>query len=98
MDEGASSKGTTLWKLCSRGWKFFKYHLYRIPGNGKRIGLWEDKIMGLQPLKLQIYVIGSLNMASTSWLIFPLRTLVGIGLTGLSITSQIGCILNMTSS
>ena len=51
MDEGASCKGTTLWKLCSRRWEFFKDYLYRIPGNGKRIGLWEDKIMGLQPLK-----------------------------------------------
>lgn len=51
MDEGASCKGTTLWKLCSRGWEFFKDHLYRIPGNGKIIWLWEDNIMGLQPLK-----------------------------------------------
>jgi len=24
MEEGASHKGTTLWKLCSQGWKFFK--------------------------------------------------------------------------
>lgn len=52
MDEGASHKGTTLWKLCSQGWNFFKEQLYKIPGNGKRIRLWEDKIMGLQPLSL----------------------------------------------
>jgi hypothetical protein len=51
MDDGASGKGTTLWKLCSRAWDFFKEHLYRIPRNGKRTWLWEDKIMGLQPLK-----------------------------------------------
>lgn len=50
IDEGASCKGTTPWTLCSRGWEFFKDHLYRIPGNGKRIRMWEDKIMGLQPL------------------------------------------------
>ena len=52
MEEGAFHKGTTMWKLCSQGWNFFKEQLYRIPGNGKRIRLWEDKIMGLQPLSL----------------------------------------------
>jgi hypothetical protein len=52
MDEGATCKGTTIWNLCTRGWEFFKDHLYRIPGNGRRTWLWEDKIMGLQPLKL----------------------------------------------
>lgn len=50
MDDGASGKGTTLWKLCNRAWDIFKEHLYRIPGNGKITRLWEDKIMGLQPL------------------------------------------------
>lgn len=54
MDEGASRKGTTLWKLCSQGWKFFEEQLYKIPGNGKRIRLWGDKIMGLQPLSLAL--------------------------------------------
>ena len=33
-------------------WKVFKEQLYIIPGNGKRIKLWEDKIMGLHPLNL----------------------------------------------
>lgn len=52
MEEGASHKGSTLWKLSSQRWKFFKEQLYRFPGNGKRIRLWDDKIMGLHPLNL----------------------------------------------
>jgi len=52
MEEGASHKETTLWMLCSQGWEFFKEQLYKIPGNGKRIRLWDDKIMGLHPLNL----------------------------------------------
>ena len=50
MEDGASREGTMLWKLCSWGWEFFKENLYRIPRNGKRTRLCEDKIMGLQPL------------------------------------------------
>ena len=52
MEEGVSRKGSTLWKLCSRGWEFLKEHLYRIPRNGKIIRLWDDKIMGLRPINL----------------------------------------------
>jgi hypothetical protein len=50
MEDRASRKGTTLWKLCSWGWEFLKENLYKIHRNGKRTRLWEDKIMGLQPL------------------------------------------------
>ena len=42
--------GTTIWNYCRRGINKFNQQLYRIPGNGKRILLWEDKISGNPPL------------------------------------------------
>ena len=50
MEKGTTNKGKTLWKLCSHIWEFYKEQLYRIPGNGKTINLWEDKIMGVKSL------------------------------------------------
>ena len=41
--------GTTIWNLCRRGIDKFQQQLYKIPGNGKRIFLW-DKILGNSPL------------------------------------------------
>ena len=37
---------TTIWNLCRKGIDKFNQQLYRIPGNGKKIRLWEDKISG----------------------------------------------------
>ena len=42
--------GTTIWNLCRRGIDKFNHQLYRIPGNGKKIILWEDKISGNSPI------------------------------------------------
>ena len=42
--------GTTIWNSCRKGIDKFNQQLYRIPGNGKRILLWEDKISGNTPL------------------------------------------------
>ena len=42
--------GTTIWNLCWKGIDEFKQHLYRIPGNGNKVRLWEDKISGNNPL------------------------------------------------
>ena len=42
--------GTTIWNSCRRGIDKFNQQLYRIPGNGKKIRLWEDKISGNTPL------------------------------------------------
>eukprot|EP00253_Pinus_taeda_P032328 PITA_32328 len=39
-------KGTSIWHLYRRGIEFFQKHLYRIPGNGKNMMLWQDTIMG----------------------------------------------------
>eukprot|EP00253_Pinus_taeda_P005985 PITA_05985 len=46
-----ASKGTQVWKLCSKGIEFFKTHLFKIPGNGKNTQLWKDRVMGHPPLK-----------------------------------------------
>lgn len=45
-----SVNGTQIWKLCSKSRKFFNQHLYRVPGNDKRINIWNDRIMGNDPL------------------------------------------------
>ena len=45
---------TTIWNSYRRGFNLFKQQLYRIPGNGKRILLWEDKISGNPSLSFDI--------------------------------------------
>ena len=42
--------GTTFWNLCKRGIDNIHHQLYRIPGSGKRIFLWDDNILGNPPL------------------------------------------------
>ena len=42
--------GSSIYKLCLKALPSFKPNLYWIPGNGKKINLWEDAIMGDQPL------------------------------------------------
>ena len=42
--------GSLTWNLCRRGMEFFQKHLYHIPGNGRKILLWEDSIQGHDPL------------------------------------------------
>eukprot|EP00253_Pinus_taeda_P004292 PITA_04292 len=41
---------TLLLKLCYKSNKIFKRYIYRIPGNGKGIRLWQDRIMGRNAL------------------------------------------------
>ena len=43
-------KGCLTWNLCRRGLDFFQKHLYHIPGNGRKILMWEDNIQGHAPL------------------------------------------------
>ena len=43
-------KGSPIYKLCFNVLHHFNAHLHWIPGNGKEIKLWEDSIMGEQPL------------------------------------------------
>eukprot|EP00253_Pinus_taeda_P008973 PITA_08973 len=42
---------TQVWKLCCKSSKFFIKHVYKIPGNGKLTHLWNDRIMGKEPLR-----------------------------------------------
>eukprot|EP00253_Pinus_taeda_P011429 PITA_11429 len=42
---------TQVWKLCCKSSKFFIKHVYKILGNGKRTHLWNDRIMGKEPLR-----------------------------------------------
>ena len=53
-----------IWNLYRRGIDHIQQHLYRIPGNGMRILLWEDNILGNPPLS----TLNSLNEIKL-WLI-----------------------------
>ena len=46
---------TIIWNLCRRGIDNIHHQLYRIPGNGKRILLWGDKILGNLPVAGAIF-------------------------------------------
>jgi hypothetical protein len=48
---------TQVWKLCCKSNNFFKKKFYRIPGNGKRMHLWLDSIMGREPLAKNMDII-----------------------------------------
>ena len=43
-------KGSPIFNLCIKAKEHFTNLLYWIPGNGKKINLWEDSILGDQPL------------------------------------------------
>ena len=44
------TKGSPIFKLYLTVMKHFSHKLYWIPGNGKKIKVWEDSILGDQPL------------------------------------------------
>ena len=43
-------KGTSIWKLCKSSFKLIQTSFYWIPGNGKKIKIWDDIILGRPPL------------------------------------------------
>eukprot|EP00253_Pinus_taeda_P035966 PITA_35966 len=45
-----TSKGSPIFKLCIKAMEHFSNKLYWIPGNGKQIRIWDDPILGDQPL------------------------------------------------
>jgi len=45
-----SRKGSPISALCFKAQNLITTNLYWIPGNGKRINIWEDSIMGKIPL------------------------------------------------
>ena len=42
--------GSPIYKLCLKALPLFQPHLHWIPGNGKKINLWKDAVMGEQPI------------------------------------------------
>ena len=82
--------GTAIWNSYRKSFGFFNNHLFRIPSNGKRIHLWEDKIFGNPPLSSIIPLTELMNWATNkglsrladicSWIVLD------IGLAGLSWT------------
>lgn len=58
-----SLKGSPIFNLCSSAMEQFSHYLYWIPGNGRKIKIWEDSILGDQPL---IQVEGLANIKA--WL------------------------------
>ena len=47
--------GKATWNLCRKSFYLIQQHVYIIPGNGKGIFLWEDKILGNSPLSSENY-------------------------------------------
>jgi len=43
-------KGSPIYLMCLKALDHFRSKLYWIPGNGKKIRLWEDSILGEEPL------------------------------------------------
>jgi len=51
LQESQTHPSTQVWHLCNKSLKFFKGKAYRIPGNGKNINLWRNRIMDREPLE-----------------------------------------------
>eukprot|EP00253_Pinus_taeda_P008792 PITA_08792 len=51
LQNANTANSTQVWKLCCKSSKFFIKHVYKILGNGKHTHLWNDKIMGKEPLR-----------------------------------------------
>jgi ribonuclease HI len=51
LQESQTRQSTQVWRLCNKSLNFFKGKAYRIPGNGKHINLWHDRIMDREPLE-----------------------------------------------
>eukprot|EP00253_Pinus_taeda_P015908 PITA_15908 len=43
-------KGSPIFNICNAAREQFIHYLYWIPGNGKKINIWDDSILGEQPL------------------------------------------------
>eukprot|EP00253_Pinus_taeda_P022475 PITA_22475 len=43
-------KGSPIFNLCNAAREQFIHYLYWIPGNGRKINIWDDSILGEQPL------------------------------------------------
>ena len=54
LTSSSSPSRTTIWNLCQKGIDKFNQHIFRIPRIGKKISMWEDKILGNTPLSFVI--------------------------------------------
>jgi len=43
---------TPVWKLIKKVLPQFRAHISKVPGNGKDINIWSDRIMGAKPRNL----------------------------------------------
>ena len=50
LDGEWTGKGSSLWKLCKASFSLIQTHSYWILGNGKKIKVWESRILGQPPL------------------------------------------------
>ena len=50
LDNPKSISGTMIHKLCAKASSLINLHAHWIPGNGKHIKIWDDRIMGSDPL------------------------------------------------
>ena len=88
-----TSLGSGIWNSCRKCFDSFNLQLYRTPGNGKKIYLWEDRISRKPPsplsLSLQGFEIGKKIKAYFALLIYAPGTVMVIGLVGHCRTSQL---------
>ena len=46
LDSAWTGKGTSFWKLCKASLNIIQSDYYWIPGNGKKINVWNCNILG----------------------------------------------------
>ena len=46
LDGEWTGKGSSLWQLCKDSFNLIQSNYYWIPGSGKKIKVWERKILG----------------------------------------------------
>ena len=49
LDRAWTGKGTSLWQLCKASLSIILENSYWIPGNGKKINVWTNSILGQRP-------------------------------------------------
>ena len=47
---------TSIWQLCKSSLKIIKNDYYWIPGNGKKIKVWGDRVLGNPPLSSLLHM------------------------------------------
>ena len=50
LDGEWTGKGSSLWQLCKASFSLIQSYFYWIPENGKKIKVWESRILRQPPL------------------------------------------------